>query len=68
MLEAFAHQAQPDSRVHYQIAEWQFRDGRVREARPHLFAALLGEPFPTPCPTTNARSTPAASRAATRSR
>jgi hypothetical protein len=33
------------ARVHYQIAEWQFRDGRVREARPHLFAALRGEPF-----------------------
>jgi hypothetical protein len=33
------------ARVHYQIAEWQFRDGRVREARPHLRAALRGEPF-----------------------
>jgi glycosyltransferase involved in cell wall biosynthesis len=33
------------ARVHYQIAEWQFRDGRAREARPHLRAALRGEPF-----------------------
>jgi len=33
------------ARVHYQIAEWQFRDGRVREAREHLRAALRGEPF-----------------------
>ncbi len=33
------------ARVHYQIAEWQFKDGRVREARPHLRVALRGEPF-----------------------
>jgi glycosyltransferase involved in cell wall biosynthesis len=39
------------ARVHYQIAEWQFRDGRVREARPHLKAALRGEPFRPLCVT-----------------
>lgn len=37
------------ARVHYQIAEWQFRDGRVREARPHLKAALRGEPLRPLC-------------------
>jgi hypothetical protein len=37
------------ARVHYQIAEWQFRDGRVREARPHLRAAFRGEPFRPLC-------------------
>jgi len=37
------------ARVHYQIAEWQFRDGRVREARPHLRAAWRAEPFRPLC-------------------
>jgi GT2 family glycosyltransferase len=37
--------ARAQARVHYQIAEWQFKDGRVREARPHIRAALRGEPF-----------------------
>jgi glycosyltransferase involved in cell wall biosynthesis len=41
--------ARAKARVHYQIAEWQFRAGRVREARPHLFAALRGEPFRPLC-------------------
>lgn len=38
-----------NARVHYQIAEWQFRDGRVREARPHLRAAFRAEPFRPLC-------------------
>ncbi len=41
--------ARAKARVHYQIAEWQFRDGRVREARPHLRAAFRGEPFRPLC-------------------
>ena len=37
------------ARVHYQFGEWKFRDGRMREARPHLLRALRGEPFRPLC-------------------
>jgi glycosyltransferase involved in cell wall biosynthesis len=37
------------ARVHYQIGEWKFRDGRVREARPHLAIALRAEPLRPLC-------------------
>ena len=37
------------ARVHYQFGEWKFRDGRVREARPHLLRAWRGEPFRPLC-------------------
>jgi len=36
-------------RVHYQLGEWKFKDGRIREARPHLWEALKGEPFRPLC-------------------
>jgi len=38
-----------EARVHYQIGEWMFRDGRVREARPWLWRAWKGEPFRPLC-------------------
>jgi len=37
------------ARVHYQIGEWMFRDGRVREARPWLWRAWKGEPLRPLC-------------------
>lgn len=37
------------ARVHYQIGEWMFLDGRVREARPWLWRAWKGEPFRPLC-------------------
>jgi hypothetical protein len=37
------------ARVHYQIGEWQFRDGRVREARRHLREAWRGGPLRPLC-------------------
>lgn len=37
------------ARVHYQIGEWKFRDGRVREARPHLAIALRAQPLRPLC-------------------
>ncbi|MHC4549495.1 MAG: glycosyltransferase [Planctomycetota bacterium] len=41
--------ARARARVHYQIGEWKFRDGRVAEARPHLRTALAAEPFRPLC-------------------
>lgn len=38
-----------EARVHYQIGEWMFRDGRALEARPHLHRALRSEPFRPLC-------------------
>jgi glycosyltransferase involved in cell wall biosynthesis len=37
------------ARAHYQLGEWLFRDGRVREARPHLHIALKSEPLRPLC-------------------
>ena len=37
------------ARVQYQFGEWKFRDGQVREARPHLLRAWQGEPFRPLC-------------------
>ena len=37
------------ARAHYQIGEWMFRDGRVKEARKHLHIALRAEPFRPLC-------------------
>ncbi|MHC4133672.1 MAG: glycosyltransferase family 2 protein [Planctomycetota bacterium] len=37
------------ARVHYQIGEWKFRDGKVKEARPHLRIALGAEPLRPLC-------------------
>ena len=51
------------ARVEYQIGEWKFRDGKVKEARPHLRAALEVEPFrPLAVGLTVAAYTPAAIR------
>jgi hypothetical protein len=33
------------ARAEYQLGEWMFRDGRIRQARPHLFRAWRGQPF-----------------------
>jgi len=38
-----------EARAHYQIGEWMFRDGRVKEARRHLHIALRAEPFRPLC-------------------
>lgn len=51
-IDAEALGADPEraaARVHYQIGEWIFRDGRAREARPHLRRALRKEPFRPLC-------------------
>ncbi|MHC4954016.1 MAG: glycosyltransferase [Planctomycetota bacterium] len=37
------------ARVQYQFGEWKFRDGRYKEARPHLLRAWRGEPFRPLC-------------------
>jgi glycosyltransferase involved in cell wall biosynthesis len=42
-------QRRAEARVHYQIGEWMFRDGRVREARPWLRRAWAGEPLRPLC-------------------
>jgi len=49
MPEGGAGAERARARVQYQIGEWKFRDGRVAEARPHLRAALRGEPFRPLC-------------------
>lgn len=41
--------ARARARVHYQIGEWKFRDGKAREARPHLRRALRAEPWRPLC-------------------
>jgi GT2 family glycosyltransferase len=41
--------ARATGRVHYQIGEWQFKDGRVRDARPHLWIAWRAEPLRPLC-------------------
>lgn len=33
------------ARAHYQLGEWLFKDGKIEQARPHLWAALKGEPW-----------------------
>ncbi len=54
--EQVAHMSVPEddakraeARAHYQIGEWMFRDGRVKEARRHLHIALRAEPFRPLC-------------------
>ncbi len=46
---AEATDGQARARVHYQIGEWKFRDGRVREARRHLRIAAREEPLRPLC-------------------
>ncbi len=46
---AEASEGQARARVHYQIGEWKFRDGRVREARRHLRIAVREEPLRPLC-------------------
>jgi hypothetical protein len=41
--------ARARARVQFQIGEWKFRDGRVKEARPHLRLALKAEPLRPLC-------------------
>jgi glycosyltransferase involved in cell wall biosynthesis len=33
------------ARAEYQLGEWMFRDGRVKQARPHLFRAWRAQPL-----------------------